>query len=519
MGMANGHGYFNHAIYLGVSLSMFIATTSPVLAQNTPNPFAPETMAPTLPGAAPEAPAPRAPVTIEKTKEPVRPAPRRAPAKPVVETQEILSPPVSPTPVEAQPVVAPTPAPPIAPVIPTTSTPTPIPTAPAESAYNVAPNPQTTDPFAPSYVVSSQPVPVPSSVNVPAVPTPIETENVVAASTLQQEQAPTIIENALPPEEETTFFERLGNLFKPTSQTKETVAPIAETTTDPANNPSFLEKIGNFFSSSPEQSVIQDETPAPPVQEKTKPTTTKETSPAPDTSAKTGDDSNLFEKIGDFLKRPIETEKAVPSIANPSPHAETTPSSTSQAVNTPPAAPDPRLLKAELGLGRDIKLGQGDDDLAKDAKCFTKNRGTIAFCTTPTRWPDPIARYFDASTHLYKGVRAIVQYDGSIATRLYSVFKSDGFNEVVAYYENLYGPATNTFTRTTRLLKETVENKSYIWRKTNTTEGLVEVMEIRQISDMRGPNPDLEHSTLRVYFEGSRAIFSQVSDLDFMHLR
>lgn len=264
------------------------------------------------------------------------------------------------------------------------------------------------------------------------------------------------------------------------------------------------------------------------VQKTEQPSTEPESAQAPRKPA--SEEPGFFERIGNALISPFSTEEEeepetlaptqekdaqpIPSVKEKSePTKETPPSQTT------PQELDPRLRTAKLGLGKDILLGQGDNQLSKQAKCFTKNRGTVAFCTTPTRWPDPIARHFQVSTHLYKGVRGIIKYDGAIATRLYAIFDSDGFNEVIQYFEKQYGPATNTFNRQTRLLKENIDNKSYIWRRPNPDEGLVEVMEIRQFTDMRGPRPDLGHSTIRLYFEGSREIFSMTSDLDFMHLR
>jgi hypothetical protein len=181
---------------------------------------------------------------------------------------------------------------------------------------------------------------------------------------------------------------------------------------------------------------------------------------------------------------------------------------------------DPRLINAQLGLGRNILLGQGDDDLSKKAKCLTKNRGTVAFCLTPTVWPVRIAKYFDISSHLYRGAQGIVQYDGNIATRLYTLFETDGFDQIVNYYEKTFGPATTHFVRKTRTIKKgIVDNPTYIWRKSNPNEGLTEIFELRKFADTRGSIPDLKHGSMRVFFDGSREIFTLTSDLDYMNLK
>ncbi|WP_419797206.1 MAG: hypothetical protein ACNI26_12815 [Terasakiella sp.] len=316
---------------------------------------------------------------------------------------------------------------------------------------------------------------------------------------------------------QSSFFDKLRNFLTPAQTSEDPKLPQADTAQKVIEEEPKLEPKPV---PTPEPEPIQETIPE---QEAISPPVVTPTAPSP--SAPEEEEPGLLNKIGNFFGSPFSSdEKAAQDtkIQEQSPTPATTSPTPAPTPDTPPSPPkpiDPRLVKAEFGLGSDIKLGQGDNDLSKQAKCFTKNRGTIAFCTTPTRWPDAIARHFEISTHLYKGTRGIVQYEGNIATRLYGLFKGDGFQNVVKYYENEYGPATNSFVRDTRLLSKTVKNKSYIWRKENPQEGLVEIMEIRQIADTRGPTPDLDSSMIRLYFEGSREIFSQVSDLDFMHLR
>jgi|GEM_PF-1767029 len=575
---------FHRALCIGVSMGVWVSLTSPGFTQDTLDPFAPDTVAPTEPNATPKAPEPKAPKIVRNPVETERPTIKKAPEKPVVDASQIAPPaPSAPAP-EVKPVEqTPPPAPVEAQVqIPTAEPAPPVVKPQAEPApvFNVAPNPQTTDPFAPSYVISAQPQPTPAS---PLAAPPVQATTVppqeVPAQPSEPAQSVTATTPSAPIAEENSpsFFERLGKLFSkteeptapepqneepaseepaltPTQQNvktplspdtqiaspQEEVAAPALTGSEKTEQASFFEKLRNFLTptqSSKDQDLpkaettqqVMEEKPniAPEPATKTEPDPTliqQETPQVPPVPEQ--ENTSLLNKIGDFFSSPFSREEKAAQPAEipakkqaPAPTGEPAVPVQSPAPVADPKPIDPRLVKAEFGLGADIKLGQGDNDLSKQAKCFTKNRGTIAFCTTPTRWPDAIARHFEVSTHLYKGTRAIVQYEGSIATRLYGVFKSDGFQDVVKYYENQYGPATNSFVRNTRLLRKTVENKSYIWRKENPQEGLVEIMEIRQIADTRGPTPDMDNSMIRSYFEGSREIFSQVSDLDFMHLR
>ncbi|NVK17617.1 MAG: hypothetical protein HWE30_02850 [Methylocystaceae bacterium] len=293
----------------------------------------------------------------------------------------------------------------------------------------------------------------------------------------------------------------------------ETVAPKAE---DTSSSPGILERL---FSSEekPVRSIVVEAEPAP------KETAVEKTiKPRVLEAQSVPDEGGLFDTIGNFFGNMLGSDKETEQKAKPLPVIEKVdPVDKIPSQEEKPKAPlDPRLLKARFALGEDISLGQSDDDLSSEARCFTKNRGTVAYCITPTRWPVRIARHFDVSTHLYKGAQGITQYDGDIATRLYTLFNQEGFDTIVAYYEKNFGPATHKFERKTRTVKQgTLPNPTYIWRREKPDEGLTEVFEIRKIADTRGSIPDLQRGSIRIYFEGSRQIFSITSDLDYMELK
>jgi len=251
--------------------------------------------------------------------------------------------------------------------------------------------------------------------------------------------------------------------------------------------------------------------------------------PSPPIVAEVKDEGpGLFDRIGNFFNETFTAEEKVTDDLQKEElivvEEEATPviGPVQKAEPTPPKPKpiDPRLAKAELGLGRLIKLGQGDDDLSPKAKCFTKNRGTVAYCVTPTDWPSTISSHFEVSSHLYKGAQGIVQFDGNIATRIFGLFNVAGFDDIVKYYEKNLGPATNQFMRKTRTIRlGTLENPTYIWHKENPDDGLTEIIELRKIADTRGSIPDMQRGSVRVYFEGARDIFALTSDLDYMSLR
>lgn len=358
---------------------------------------------------------------------------------------------------------------PAAPEIETVTEPTPA-VEPEIIEQVVAPTPQTNDtgPFAAKTVAPSTPVDTPSAVQ------PVETvQNSDSAETKG-------------------FFERLGDILKteekperkmiarpepkPAPEPKE--IPKAETsvvTKEKSESPGFFDRVGSFF----KDSFSDDEATAPQTGSEGKP------------------------KAPASEPKPVEPQPEIKAVAQPTPKPI-----------------DPRLANANLGLGKKIKLGQSDNDLSTTAKCFTKNRGTVAYCLTPTNWPSSISGMFDVSSHLYQGTKGIVQYDGNIATRLFTLFKTEGFESIIKHYEAELGPATNSFERKTRTMRKgVIENPTHIWVKDQTEDGLTEVLEIRKIADTRGSIPDLQHGSIRVYFEGAREIFSLTSDLDYMDLR
>ncbi|WP_135076818.1 hypothetical protein [Terasakiella sp. SH-1] len=596
-------------------------------AQTVNDPFAPTTIAPSLPTAAPTAPVPVAP------KLPPR-APQSVQTKPV-EVKPVATPITIPETVQEPPEKTTRPAPtPKTNIKPTSQ---PVAKAPAQTVetsrpYHAPANPNEPNPFAPTSVAPNLPNALPQT----PYPAPLyvkepdqKPETVVKAPKADTEKVTdkshdkTELTTQEPKAKKTSFFEQLSDLFTPKkipeATTKPPVAPAPEIVIpkEPATKQtetSFFDQLSDMFSPSEAKDQTQ-EAPQPiaekpdtdalfdeilsqdkkevAVETKPKPEEKLETQPLETTTSQAQPSEKLqkglFDRLSDFFTpkdtppaaavepskqttdiapstptpAPVATVEKTPEIDEPTEETsegllerfknmfdqafganeevdterhilvepikikQKTPPEKVKPKQEPPKEPtitakpvDPRLIKAQLGLGRDILLGQGDDDLSKNARCFTKNRGTVAFCVTPTRWPSDIAGHFNVSSHLYKGRQGIVQFDGSLATRLFTMFKTEGFDDIIAHYEEKLGPATTHFVRRTRTLKQgIIQNPTYVWRKENTDEGLVEVFEIRKISDMRGTLPDIQRGAIRAYFEGAREIFSLTSDLDYMKLR
>lgn len=293
------------------------------------------------------------------------------------------------------------------------------------------------------------------------------------------------------------------------------VAPSLPTDAPQAPTPLAMKVLKPVVEPLAEKSVVKE------VSLPTEPVVTSEVVPPVDEEPLHID---VLERIGNFFSDAFNFEdKPVEPIAEKKPEViekiveQVEPEIIKEAIVKPQ---DPRLAKATFGLGQLIKLGQGDDDLSKNAKCFIKNRGTVTFCLTPTKWPSKIRKHFAVSSPIYRDMQGIVQFDGNLATRLFGVFNKDGFQDIVNHYENKFGPASLKFTRRTRTLSNgTVDNPVYVWKKENTDDGLVEIFEIRQTADLPGSLPDVKRGSIQAYFEGAAEIFARSSHLDFMDLR
>lgn len=423
--------------------------------------------------------------------------------------------------------------------------PTANPTAPKPVAPALPPRITSVPATAPQHQTGMTP-PVPTAV--PAAPapthvTPLPAPILAPAPAQAPASHPVAIQPQAAPLSEMEKVQHLQNALGQTSE-QAAATPFEQSILAPTQ-PVAAPKAAKIVSSTPTPPPAPEPEPAL-TRPLPKPILKEETAPAAEIDASTPapTEGNLLDNIGSFFENLFssnpdsaaeenipanDTAPASPLVeeTQPEPQPAPVPKAKEEAAIEAEAHPDepseividPRLPTAVFGLGSDIHLGQSTAKLSKQAQCFTKNRGMVTYCVNPTKWHPPLDRHFDVSTHLYKGQKAIVQFDGDIATRLYALFNSEGFQQVIRYFEEKFGPPTHHFGRTTRTLKQgDVDNPTYVWRKENEVEGLTEVFEIRQIADTRGSLPDLQRGSIRVYYEGARSIFSLSSDLDFMEL-
>jgi hypothetical protein len=331
---------------------------------------------------------------------------------------------------------------------------------------------------------------------------------------------------ALDEKEDSSFFDRLGNLFS--GPDEETTTTELVKASEPADNPfattNIAPQLPETPASAPAVKIAQvQESPVPP-----RPALTD--APSADLAEEeTGMMDSITGFFGDMLgfgederqmvveERPSAVKKAheIQLKNNKAPTEIEKP----ETLGTIRPAAEKLLTARRLEIGKDLWVSMNSAELDKKASCFTKKRGTVVFCLIKNKWPRTVAKNFDVSTTLYQGSQTIVQFDENVATRLFTLFDETGFDELVAHYTKIYGAPTHEFMRRTRTFKSYIDNPTRIWRKENSQSGVVEVLEIRKFADMRGSIPDTDHGALRIYQEGSREIFALASDLDFMSLR
>jgi len=177
-----------------------------------------------------------------------------------------------------------------------------------------------------------------------------------------------------------------------------------------------------------------------------------------------------------------------------------------------------------LTLGESVSLDNtfppGNEGRDSRNQCVRKNRGTTLFCIEPVDWPDELGPTFRVATILYTGPMAITRFDQGSATRLHSLFNSEDFEKVTAYYQKRFGEPTEIWKRSIApLAKPRQDNPTISWRDSDPETNSISILEIRKFDDTRGGFPDTKRGAAMLYFVNSPDIFPQVSAHELMQLK
>ncbi|MCW9033471.1 MAG: hypothetical protein OQJ97_04565 [Rhodospirillales bacterium] len=198
----------------------------------------------------------------------------------------------------------------------------------------------------------------------------------------------------------------------------------------------------------------------------------------------------------------------------------------SQLASLPPATESvieasPAFMAAKIGLGTNLLLGETIQNILGKQKpvCVAKAKKTKHYCMVKANWDGYLRPHFNISNVVYRGAKGLIQFDGEVATRLYTLFPRGSYITLLAHYTKLYGsPSLSSERKVRTLLKGNNISKIAQWRRQNPDTKEISVFELREIDDIRSNFPDLEYGVLRVYIEGTTEIFSVVSTLDFFDM-
>ena len=337
------------------------------------------------------------------------------------------------------------------------------------------------------------------------------------------------------------------------------VVSLAETETA-AESPGFMDRLKSFFGPAAEKPMETPTPPAPSAPEAEESMATKATTEAPPPApapAKTASappepaspvaqaldttieppkpeppkpepakPAGLFQRLADFLKpdndkaTTVEAATTEETATKESVEKASLPARPAPEVPKPPA-PKRLLENVLLTLGETVRLGGNPgnrmEQVGRRQSCLRKRDGALMFCIEPVDWPDEIGHHFDVSTFMYHGTQAIARYDDGEATSYYTLFKTESFDAVTAYYERRFGKPTEIWERRVKPLATVPRpNPIMLWRSIDPATQSVSVLEVRKFDDARGGFPDMRRGAILLRLMAAQPIFPRLSTLELM---
>lgn len=258
-------------------------------------------------------------------------------------------------------------------------------------------------------------------------------------------------------------------------------------------------------------------------------------SPSPaDAPAAAPDKPGFFGQVVDFFRtaprRPEDPAEAPPAAAPadapaeaPAGPAKEVPAEQARRASDPAdtAAPARHGVGADgLRLGASLVLGHKlDAEHPPAMDCIQKRSWNAVFCVESVDWPDAIRPVFMVRSPLYKGAKAIVRYDGGIATRFHAIYPSVAFDEVVGHLTRQFGePSETPRLRMVMIGEPPRVNPTARWIGVDAKGREAAVLEVRTYDDTRGTLPDTLFGMIRLYRVGTTPIFRHLSTADLLLL-
>lgn len=177
----------------------------------------------------------------------------------------------------------------------------------------------------------------------------------------------------------------------------------------------------------------------------------------------------------------------------------------------------PPLKDARLALGQSATVGRPLAAFGPAAgDCIAKPAWSAAFCVVAVDWPEPISAQFDVRAAEYHGAQAIVRVEGDHVVHYHALFPATSFAAVREYLVSRFGSPTESENPPMPTIRRPSQRNAVSRWRSHGVKDRATVLEVRAHDDLRGYLPDPAYGVVRLYADGARPVFGQLSTADLM---
>ncbi len=182
-----------------------------------------------------------------------------------------------------------------------------------------------------------------------------------------------------------------------------------------------------------------------------------------------------------------------------------TPPTLGQMLRDVPLAIDERL---GLGMNRPVD--------GHSAVCIDNSGTAGSFCLMTPTWPPGPSAALVRTVALPTIGLAALRFDFGRVSHIQLRFNGDGYDRVVAFFAERYGPPTE---RAVQRSTTAGENPVALWRSVNSSSGAVSTLEIRRYDDLLSDTVDSRIGVIRVYQDNAAPQFPPLTSFDLSALQ
>ncbi len=176
------------------------------------------------------------------------------------------------------------------------------------------------------------------------------------------------------------------------------------------------------------------------------------------------------------------------------------------------------LRDVPLAIDERLRLGMGLPTAGdgQQSQCFDKDKDAGNFCLIAPTWPPALAKALERSAGMPTVGLAALRFELGKVSHIQLRFAGDGFERIVAFFAERYGPPTERGTQRTTAVSE---NPLVLWRSVNSLNGVVSTLEIRRYDDLLPDPLDSRVGVIRVSQDNSAPLFPPLTSHDLSALR